>query len=137
MDNNKFYHNNYNTQFNNKKEQFKEVSVGEFFDFTVNLKKNNNKNRKCLNCGCTSEEFLSTGFLGCPQCYTYLASSVSPVIVRLFGKSEHNGINYNIKPKGNKELLKEQLNQSVANEDYEQAVIIKRKLNALDGDRYE
>lgn len=133
-----FNYNHKGKDTQNNDEQFKVVNVGEFFDFTVNLNKTkSNKKDKCLNCGWTSEKFLATGFLGCPECYKYLASTISPVIERLFGKTEHSGVNYNVKPQGDIEELKEQPKNAVEQEDYEQAAIIKRQLNSLIGDDYE
>lgn len=46
---------------------------------------------KCSKCGTTSEEFLETAYVGCPDCYTELKAVVNPVIQRVQNALVHKG----------------------------------------------
>lgn len=46
---------------------------------------------RCSQCGITFEEFKSTGFLGCPQCYETFSSLMDPVFVRTQMGKKHVG----------------------------------------------
>lgn len=49
------------------------------------------KNAVCPRCKTTAEEFFKSGLVGCEDCYSYLASSVEPVVLRMQGGDRHVG----------------------------------------------
>lgn len=56
-------------------------TIGEFFDFPLSFRpKQVKKVLRCAKCGCTSDDFLATGKLGCSECYKYLHEVVDPAI---------------------------------------------------------
>ncbi len=46
---------------------------------------------RCSKCGTTSEEFLNTAYVGCPDCYTELKAVINPVIQKTQNASIHTG----------------------------------------------
>ena len=85
----------------------------------------------CKTCGCTFDEFSSTGKLGCSDCYTNFSEELKPVINKLHGSVMHYGKENS---KGLTEREKEyfelnrQLKQAVFMEDYELASTLKEKI---------
>lgn len=88
----------------------------------------------CKTCGCTFEEFSSSGLLGCNDCYNSFREELTSVINKLHGASIHYGKSNN---KGLTEEEKEymeltrQLKQAVSLEDYELASALKEQLMKL------
>lgn len=85
----------------------------------------------CKTCGYTFEEFLSTGNLGCPDCYIYFKEKLNPIIAKLQGSLNHYGKS-NIKGLTEEEKeymeLNRQLKQAVKMEDYELASSLKEQI---------
>lgn len=102
----------------------------------------NNQNEStestCSNCGMTFEEFKESGRLGCPYCYSSFHTYIEDFVFELERGSTHKGRMpekfarlYVFK----KELqfLNTQLKRMVDTENYEQAEIIRRRLEKLIG----
>lgn len=88
----------------------------------------------CPKCGTTREEFLSTGFVGCEQCYKAFASAIEPRLDRLQSGSVHTGKRPGkaaSTPAGEYERLKAELKRAVDAEDYERAAKINLRLKQL------
>ena len=94
------------------------------------------KDKVCLNCGQTEQEFLDSGFLGCADCFTNLDDAVSPVLSRMFGQSVHAGKSL-IASDGEYTLaeriamLEAKLRVEARNENYQEAANIKIQLDKL------
>jgi protein arginine kinase activator len=80
----------------------------------------------CKNCGTAYSQFRKQGYLGCPECYKNFSSNLIPIIKRVQGNVEHVG---KIPQKSGKDIigrrklikLKEDLQKSIAEEEYEKA----------------
>ncbi|RCX09982.1 protein arginine kinase activator [Anaerobacterium chartisolvens] len=90
----------------------------------------------CEKCGMTYEEFQRTGKFGCSDCYEVFEQKLGPLFKRLHGSTGHVGkipgnASSEIKSTREIEKLKELLNKSIQNEDYEKAAEIRDKIKRL------
>lgn len=91
----------------------------------------------CPTCKTTSEEFLKTGFVGCPRCYDVF----EPLIVQTVKKLQQSDRHVGKKPTGAVDFsqeearLKAELHAAVDKGDYVRIGEISNKLNALMGER--
>lgn len=85
----------------------------------------------CKTCGCTFDEFSSSGLLGCTDCYNSFREELRPIINKLQGSLNHYGKD-NVKGLTEEEKeymeLKKQLKQAVSLEDYELASALKEQI---------
>lgn len=58
---------------------------------------------KCSKCGTSSDEFLETAYVGCPDCYNELKSVINPIIQKVQGASVHKGKSPYVKTPQDKE----------------------------------
>ena len=92
---------------------------------------------RCGVCGTTADEFLETGFVGCPHCYEELSGVIMPVVSKVQSDMRHTGKSPNGK-KGNAaaeeyEELRRQLDLAIESERYEDASVIRDKMRTLRG----
>lgn len=96
----------------------------------------------CSSCGMSVEEFHKIGRMGCSGCYDHFANQMPVMLQRIHGNTNHIG---KIPARGKAvlakrkqcEQLKAQLQQAVAQEDFEQAAQLRdqiRQLEATDQD---
>jgi protein arginine kinase activator len=91
---------------------------------------------KCPHCGFTQADFKKAGRLGCPECYTTFAEGLEGLL-----KSMHKGTKHTGKvPAGLRQTrdvadrihaLQKGLEKSVAEEDFEQAAMLRDEINQL------
>jgi len=91
---------------------------------------------KCLHCGFTQADFKKAGRLGCPECYTTFAEGLEGLL-----KSMHKGTKHSGKvPAGLRQTrdvaerirtLQKRLEKSIAEEDFEQAAVLRDEINQL------
>ncbi len=91
---------------------------------------------ECSNCGMKYSEFKKTALLGCDRCYENFNELLQPVIRRVQGKVEHTGkipngerAEYVNKRKIIK--LKEELQQSIALEEFERAAKLRDEIKKI------
>lgn len=102
-----------------------------------------NSIQKCDCCGTSLYDISKTGKVGCCNCYNVFKNELIPTLVRIHGRTSHVGKNpyeYTEKatnqPTNNDEKienLKRELSTAVANEEYEQAAILRDEIKALEG----
>lgn len=101
----------------------------------------NIKSVTCEVCGWTAEELHKTGRMGCPECYRYFHDMLAPALTTMHRGTAHTGKN----PGGNtlspkREILiqisalKNEQKKCIASEDYEQAAVLRDKINTLEED---
>lgn len=105
-----------------------------FFDFyPIKNEKAYSSTAVCPHCKTTSEEFLRTGFVGCPHCYEAFAKIMKDIIKKCQPSDRHIGK----APKGLAETnmailrLEAQLKKAIEEERYEDAVVINKEIEAL------
>ena len=95
---------------------------------------------KCLTCDTDSESFERTGRVGCPDCYTYLSSSINIQSWQKTPHTKHIGktpFNYEI----NSDLIDKEVNHlkdledkliiCISKEDYEKAAILRDRIEEM------
>ena len=115
-------------------------TIGEFFDFPLTFRQPRRVKTilQCPKCGCTSDDFLQTGKLGCNECYKYLKEVVDPAIDEVLSNNDmpdkislNDGINKDIPLANNLESLQEQLKVAVKEERFEDASRLKQQIDKL------
>lgn len=114
----------------------------------------------CRNCGTTARDFLATGILGCENCYNDLAPEILAMIQSSQVKTSHTGKSPIEKekrstPPAESEMiksadtqpqvseenavlkLKKQLENAILTENFEQACVLRDKINRLESERAE
>ncbi len=96
----------------------------------------------CDACGTRYDDFARSGMLGCENCYKVFNKRLDTVLKRLHGSNRHvEETNHPIHTKKNDksvslkeeiEKLKEDLNNCIKSEDYEQAAILRDKIKGLE-----
>lgn len=101
---------------------------------------------KCKTCGMTFVEYNKNGKLGCPECYQYLKVSLDNVILSYHGEKRHIGKfpaeysesaiqeleDIEIESGESLEDLKEELKKAIDDERYEDAAILRDRINTID-----
>lgn len=102
----------------------------------------------CSSCGITYMDFSRDGKLGCPDCYRYLGDSLKSVIAGYHGGTKHVGKHPGTVAVQEEEMvsraiqtmdtrksideLKKQLNRAVFEERYEEAAVLRDKINGIE-----
>ncbi len=104
-----------------------------------------NDGQVCSTCGCSFPEYKREGKLGCPDCYIYLEKHVEGIISDYYGEKKYSGklpvnINFTSGKINNAAVkksehtiaeLKAELDQAIHEERYEEAAILRDKINGL------
>lgn len=93
---------------------------------------------KCDQCGMTYHQFAEIGRFGCADCYETFNEKLNPIFRRIHSGNTHHG--GKIPRRKGKDLhvhkeiegLKEQMQQFIRNEEFEQAAEIRDKIRALE-----
>ena len=99
------------------------------------LKKDRIQNEKrCPVCGATFSDIANSGKAGCAECYNTFKSELLPYLKRVHGSTKRTGKipdNVCVTPdpqKDGTEELREELKRLIAEENYEQAAVIRDKI---------
>lgn len=92
----------------------------------------------CSSCGLSYAEFEHTGRLGCAQCYRDFANQLKPSLQKIHGRTQHAGRRPKaFVPNPQDELnqlvieLRRQMDEAVAEENFEEAARLRDELRAL------
>jgi protein arginine kinase activator len=98
--------------------------------------KGGNETTECPACGFTVQKFKKLGTLGCSECFIAFSRPVRDYLYKLYGKVQHKG-----KLPGKMRILqtsiddleglREELNNAIAREDYEQAAMLRDRINDM------
>lgn len=96
---------------------------------------------RCTYCGSSLNDIINSGRVGCANCYDKFEDKLSPSIEKLHGRTKHVGksVTYTEEPeteeapaqKSELEKLKEELKLAVQEQRFEDAAVIRDKINAL------
>jgi len=104
--------------------------------------------KRCTTCGCDFIEYKTNGKLGCPDCYHTLSEQLEPALVTFHGDARHCGkfplfsgnIQHEIKTavENNHTIdelqkLRDDLEEAVNDERYEDAAVIRDRIKELTG----
>jgi protein arginine kinase activator len=93
--------------------------------------------KKCSFCGTTFEELAQSAMAGCANCYSEFYNELLPSIQRIHGKTRHVGkipgtAGKEIKLKKELDGMRQQLNDSVAAQEYEKAAELRDKIRSME-----
>ncbi len=90
----------------------------------------------CPLCHMTRAEFIRGGKPGCPGCYKVFESSMKPLLKKIHSTTTHVGKVYGEKgstPESKIDLLKAQLKEAIAAEEYEKAARLRDEIKEMEG----
>ena len=99
--------------------------------------------QRCPRCGNTFSDIVKSGKIGCSECYRTFYDKLLPSIQRIHGRIKHNGKQI-AAPQAEPEVkeekvapnpieeLKSQLEKAVANQEFEQAAVLRDKIKELE-----
>ena len=93
--------------------------------------------KKCPVCNATFSDIANSGKVGCAECYNTFKAELLPYLKRVHGSTKHIGKIPNDAPLNEVSQLRNELNRLVAEENYEQAAIIRDKIRKLEGEGNE
>lgn len=90
----------------------------------------------CLNCGTTYEEFQKSGMVGCSNCYKAFHEPIEALLTRVSGHQQHvgrvpGGKGSALSNKLAVDRLKQRLVRAIADEEYEEAALLRDRIRAL------
>lgn len=114
---------------------FNEVLSG-LVDFTVRPE-SDDVDLRCPTCGLTYRKFRDSGRLGCDRCYHAFQSVLFPLIKRIQGTTHHLGknpahLNETYQMELELKELMEKLQEAVATEKFEDAVLLRDKIKMIE-----
>jgi protein arginine kinase activator len=91
----------------------------------------------CPNCGMSYEGFQQTGKIGCSVCYGTFRRQLEPLLRRIHGTSTHSGkiprrSGGTLELKQEIKRLRAELQEKVAQEEYEEAAKLRDKVRAME-----
>lgn len=116
-----------------------------FTDFSVdnifakNLQTMEKTKKVCAKCGCSFDDIVNAGRVGCGFCYETFEKQLKNTIVKVHGKAIHIGK----QPKNAKELTRKKqllteyrnkLNKLVINQEFEEAALLRDKIKELESE---
>ncbi len=95
------------------------------------------QNLRCEECGLTYAQFGKIGRFGCSSCYKFFSERLEPLLKRVHGSTVHVGkipirSGNRLKQKREIELLKKELQEKIAREEFEQAAKIRDQIRELE-----
>lgn len=107
-----------------------------FSSFFNDAEKQEITNEACPLCGMSKSEFMKTGKPGCAECYTTFESTMTPLLKKIHSTTTHTGKVLGTQG-GNSEskidVLKAQLKEAIANEEYEKAARLRDEIKEMEG----
>lgn len=110
--------------------------MGLFSDLSGFIDAPTSKQTVCPECKTTSEEFLRTGFVGCPNCYKVFEPLVLQAVKQFQQSDTHIGKSPTAKTEtgiSEEEKLREEVRTAIANRQYALAGELSKKLDELTG----
>jgi protein arginine kinase activator len=94
---------------------------------------------RCETCGMTYAQFSQVGRFGCADCYQSFASRLDPLLRRIHGSTTHTGkvperSGGMIKKRKELHELRQQLQQKVQLEQFEEAAMLRDRIRALENE---
>ncbi|MBQ2662498.1 MAG: UvrB/UvrC motif-containing protein [Clostridia bacterium] len=111
-----------------------------FAELAASEQMSDNSSLKCV-CGHTFSDFKKTGMLGCTECYNTFSEKLLPIISSAqLGRTQQKNRSFTSSVPNESEdvvSLQKLLDEAVATENYEEAVILRDKIRALSRDKQE
>ena len=115
-----------------------------FFD-DRSLLLSENKTERCEICGCSFEDIIKSGNVGCSNCYAKFYTKLQPSLQRIHGKVKHSGkvpsgsakpIEIKTETKEDKiTSLEKEMAKAIETQNFERAAAIRDELKELKGEK--
>jgi len=103
---------------------------------------------RCATCGSSFSDIINSGHIGCSDCYDRFSEKLEPSIRKIHGKTKHIGkfVSYDETPEKKPEKkveensidsLKNQLQQAIKEQRFEDAAVLRDKIKDMTGDSNE
>ena len=104
------------------------------------------KKLTCECCGCSYDDILNSGRVGCGNCYKTFMKQLEPALIRIHGRTEHLGkrctnssdgeLHKNTDTSNISEIerLKSELTKAIEKEEYEKAAVLRDEIKKISGD---
>ena len=107
--------------------------------FGLPIVKSVSTEKKCPTCSCSYPEIAKTGKVGCPTCYETFSEELTRTIQSVHGTTTHTGSvpsrhRAQMAKMEQLKLLKNQLQEAVAKEDYETAAALRDEIRRLENE---
>ena len=94
----------------------------------------------CSACGMRLDDFARTGLFGCPACYDVFKPYLPETLKKIHGSAEHTGkiplrLQGKVHVRSRLEALKVDLNNAIANEEFERAAILRDEIRTLEAEQ--
>lgn len=101
------------------------------------------KTDRCEKCGCSFDDIIKTGMVGCADCYDRFFDKLTPSIQRIHGRTRHAGsvptgtVTQQAKKEETTEdkiaALEAEMKKAVDSQNFEQAAVIRDRIKELKG----
>lgn len=97
---------------------------------------------RCEKCGSTFDDIAKSGRVGCADCYSLFYDKLLPSLQRIHGRTKHEGkiaqsAGAEIKREREISDLRQEMNQSVGEQDFERAARLRDKIKELEDSNRE
>lgn len=133
----------YNGLFNNFSLSIPNIFSSFFGDSSFALA--GSRSERCEKCGCSFDDIVRTGMVGCADCYEKFYDRLLPSIQRIHGRAKHAGKTppqstekKTVKEKTTEEKiadLEADMKKAIEMQNFEQAAVIRDELKKLKGDK--
>ncbi len=114
------------------------LGLGELFGELIAVNESNSGASRCPVCGKSFEEIAKDGKMGCAECYNVFYDKIMPSLNKIHGKASYVGS----KPFGSEKSVKEelydlktQLENAIAEQNFEFAAEIRDRINLIISER--
>lgn len=110
---------------------------GGFFG-ELPVSKLSNRVIRCEKCGCSFDDIVKSGKIGCSDCYKTFYDKLLPSIQRIHGKTEHQGkfpagAGEDVRYAHKLTELKAELNKAIDEQNFEKAAMLRDEIRAMEG----
>lgn len=132
---------NYDKMLGNFSLNLPSIFANFFGDSSLAISETNKQ--RCETCGCSFDEIIKTGKVGCAGCYDTFYAKLLPSIQRIHGRTTHAGkIPDNITAPIKKQMpiddqiadLNQQMKLAIETMEFEKAAVIRDKIKKLKGE---
>ena len=115
---------------------FGDIFTGFFGDMPVS--RLSNRVIRCEKCGCSFDDIVKSGKIGCADCYSTFYDKLLPSIQRIHGKTEHQGkfpfgAGEEVRHAHRLSELKAEINRAIDEQNFERAAQIRDEIRAMEG----
>lgn len=126
----------YDTMFSGFGLNLGDLFGGFFGDIPVRTL--SNRVIRCEKCGCSFDDIAKSGMVGCADCYKTFYDKLVPSLLRIHGKTEHQGkfpqgASEEVKNAHKIAELKAELNKAIDEQNFEQAARLRDEIKNLEG----